>query len=92
MIRLLDRRWTAWTLAALHKVSATLVGPSRARQQIEEQPRRRQLCITTPRSLPEGVDRLGRRLSGKSAANDTSRLRGVVTRSAARLDSAEVTW
>jgi len=31
MIWLLDRPWDAWILAAPPKVSATLVGPSRAR-------------------------------------------------------------
>lgn len=91
MIWLLDRRWTAWTLAALHKVSATLVARPEPGRKSKSNPVAVNCASRHPFS-PERVDRLGRRLSGKSAANDTRRLRGVVTRSAARLDSAEVTW
>jgi hypothetical protein len=92
MIKLLDRHWTAWTVAALPKVSATLVGPSEPGRRSKEQPRGRQLSITTPVLCRKALIVWEGVLSGKSAANDTRRLRGVVTRSAARLDSAEVTW
>ena len=48
MIWLLDRRWTAWTLAALPKVSADLGGPVPSQVGDRRATRGRQLSITTP--------------------------------------------